>query len=195
MIMCSMNSALSLCRPHCATAGVRRQPQRHGPPKRQEKQEWDTMGHNGTEIENSCPNAVPQIGNNANFRAKWDNMGIYGNAWEKFCPFFPAQTPDPPHVRPSRIAAPDFLHTHRIPLAKCDSPAGCRRAIASYLSAHKIGLMSVDMGEGVAVPPSVPGARVDGGLDSRIRGKHDLLGLLRLTPNPPMDGARAVEGG
>ena len=46
------------------------------------------------------------------------------------------------------------------------------RAIASYLSAHKIGLMSVDMG--VAVPPSVPGARVDGGLDSRFRENDDL---------------------
>ena len=122
MIMRSMNSALSLCRPHCAPAGVSRQPQRHCLPKRQEKQEWDTMGHNGTEFENPCPNAVPQIGNNANFRAKWDNMGIYGNAWEKFRPLFPAQTPDPPHVRPSRIAALDSLRRHRIPPAKSDSP-------------------------------------------------------------------------
>ncbi len=46
------------------------------------------------------------------------------------------------------------------------------RAIAPYLSTHKIGLMSVDMG--VAVPPSVPGARVDGGLDPRLRGNDDL---------------------
>ncbi len=29
---------------------------------------------------------------------------------------------------------------------------------------------------GVAVPPSVPGARVDGGLDSRLRGNDDLSG-------------------
>ena len=44
------------------------------------------MGHNGTEFENPCPNAVPQIGNNANFRAKWDNMGTRG---ENSVLFFP----------------------------------------------------------------------------------------------------------
>ena len=59
-------------------------------------------------------------------------------------------------------------------------------AIASYLSAHKIGLMSVDMGEGVAVPPSVPGARVDGGLDSRPRFREgDVLWRERRLIGPP----------
>ena len=38
---------------------------------------------------------------------------------------------------------------------------------------------------GVAVPPSVPSARVDGGLDSRLRGNDDLLGLRRLRRDFP----------
>ena len=75
------------------------------------------MGHNGTEFENPCPTAAPQIGNNANSPAKWENLGIHGNSWGKFCPFSPAQTPHPIHaasaltigkIVPARQPLPDW---------------------------------------------------------------------------------------
>ena len=84
--MCSINSARCLLRPHCAPAGVSRQPQRHGPPKRQIKQEWDTMGPN-------LKNLVPlqwrryEITRNSWQNGKiWESMGTRG---ENSVLFFP----------------------------------------------------------------------------------------------------------
>ena len=86
MIMCSINSARGLLRPHCAPAGVSRQPRRHGLPKRQEKQEWDTMGPN-------LKNLVTlqwrryEITRNSRQNGKiWESMGTRG---ENSVLFFP----------------------------------------------------------------------------------------------------------
>ena len=63
-------------------------------------------------------------------------------------------------------------------------PAFATRAIAPYYSAHKIGLNGGGDGSASA-SPSVPDVRVDGGLDSRLRGNDDLWGLRRLRRDCP----------